>query len=112
MNYDWHVNLRPRSSTAVAFLPPATIEETAWDILLALHSDGRCELGLEKLARLVSVPEQALNAWLALLEEKRLITGVMNEVTREIRAVLTNAGRRLLDRYLSATNDLQGGSRH
>jgi DNA-binding MarR family transcriptional regulator len=112
MSYDWQVDLRPRSRAAAALLPPPMIEQTAWDILLALHSDERCELGLEKLARLASVPEQVLNRRLASLEERKLITGVKNEVTDELRAVLTRHGRALLDRYLSATNDLQNGANH
>jgi hypothetical protein len=109
MNHDWQSDLRQRSRTAATSLPPATVEETAWDILLALHSDDRCELTLEKLACVVSVGEQALNQRLVLLEERQLIAGVTNEVTQELRASLTQAGRDLLDRYLSVTTDLQCG---
>lgn len=112
MNYDWQMDLRPRCRTAAALLPPSTVEETAWDILLALHADQRCELSLDKLACMVSVPPRILNEWLATLEHRQLISGVSNEVTRELRAVLTGTGRALLDRYLSATNDLQVGVRY
>jgi DNA-binding MarR family transcriptional regulator len=112
MSYDWQMDLRPRSRTATTFLPPATVEETAWDILLALHSDDRCELPLGKLAQLASVSQPVLNTWLGLLEQRELVTGVVNEVTREVRAVLTPSGRTLLDRYLSSTNGLQVGVRH
>ena len=66
-----------------------------------------CELGLGKLASVVSVPRPVLNHWLALLEERQLITGVTHGVAQELRAVLTAAGRELLDRYLSVTSDLQ-----
>ena len=104
MNYDWNVDLRSRGHTAAATLPPVLIEETAWDILLALHSDEECKLSLDKLASLVSVPQQALNQWLGLLEQRQLITGA---IAQDLRAVLTSAGRELLDRYLSATSDLQ-----
>ena len=112
MTYAWQTNARTIAPTAAAFLPPATVEETAWDILLALHSDPRCELSLDKLARLVSAPEQVLNQWLSLLERRRLVAGAKHNVTQEVRAVLTLAGRELLNRYLSATSDLQVGAHH
>ena len=111
MNYDWKIDLRSRGRTAAASLPPPLIEETAWDILLALHSDADCELSLDKLASLVSVPQLVLNQWLALLEDRQLITGKKHGFARELRGVLTHAGRDLLDRYLSVTSDLQSGAR-
>lgn len=107
MNYDWKIDLRPRRRTAATLLPPALLEETAWDILLALHSDERCELSLDKLASIVSAPPPTLNHRLALLEERRLITGAKYGGAQEIRAMLTAAGRELLDRYLSAASGLQ-----
>ena len=112
MNYDWQMDLKPRSRTAAAFLPPPLVKETAWDILLALHSDYRSELSLDKLASIVSIRQPALNHWLGLLEERQLITGTMHGVARELRAQLTTAGRELLDRYLSVTADLQIGAHH
>ena len=112
MNYDWKMDLRPRSRTAATSLPPALVEETAWDILLALHSDERCELGLDKLGSVVSVPLPVLNQWLALLEQRQLISGAKHEFEQEMRAVLTPAGRELLDRYLSAASGLQVGAHH
>lgn len=96
--------------SAAAFLPPPTVEETAWDILLALHSDQRCELKLDKLARLASVSPSSLYRWLELLERRRLVAGSRLMVSRELCAVLTPAGRELLDRYLSAAADLQVGA--
>jgi DNA-binding HxlR family transcriptional regulator len=99
-----------RSRSAAAVTPPASVDETPWDILLALHKHGQCELSLEKLGRLISVPDQVLNQRLAELEERRLITGVKNEVTNELRALLTLKGRRLLDQYLSATIELHAGT--
>lgn len=112
MTYDWQTDLRPRRRTAAALLPPPTVEETAWDILLALHSDRECKISLAKLTAIASVPPQVLTEWLANLEDRQLISGVSNEVTREVRAALTGAGRALLDRYLSATNDLHVSGRH
>ena len=112
MNYEWKMDLRPRSRTAATLLPPALLEETAWDILLALHSDERCELSLDKLASIVSAPQPVLNHWLALLEQRQLITGARHGVAQEIQAVLTSVGRELLDRYLSVTSDLQIGAHH
>ena len=105
-------NVRIRGQAPTAILPPAMIEESAWDILLALHSDRRCDLGLAKLASLVSVTPSALNRWLATLEERRFITGATNGSTGELRAILTQSGRQLLDRYLSASSDLQVGTPH
>jgi len=108
MTYDWQMDLRPSKRTAATLLPPPTVDETAWDILLALHSDDRAS-SLDALGRRISVRRAVLNRWLALLEQRHLITGVINEITEELRAVLTPCGRQLLDRYLSATNGLQVG---
>jgi hypothetical protein len=101
--------LRP---SAAASLPPALVEETGWDILLALHSDRGCDLSLAKLASLVSASEMVMGRWLAALENRRLIAGVTDSVSGQVRALLTSAGRELLDRYLSATTDLQVSAHH
>ena len=112
MSYDWQTDVRPRKRTAATLLPPETVEESAWDILLALHADRRCELSLAKLGCMVSLPSLELNQWLAALEQRELITGARLGFGQELRAVLTTAGRELIDRYLSATTDLQVGNRH
>ena len=112
MYYDGHEDPRPRSSIAATFLPPATVNETAWDILLALHWDRSGELGLGRLARLVSVPQPVLERWLSVLEQRQLITVARHRYTIELRPALTRAGRALLNRYLSATSDLQVGACH
>jgi hypothetical protein len=112
MNRFWQTELRSRYRSTATFLPPASVEEAAWDILLALGSDDRCELKLEKLAGIVSLPETALIEWLAVLERRRLITGIQDEVTTEVRAALTPDARELLDRYFSATSDLQVSAHH
>jgi DNA-binding MarR family transcriptional regulator len=88
------------------------VEETGWDILLALYSDRRSELSLDKLASLASVSETVMGCWLAGLEQRRLIAGAKDSLTGELRAVLTDTGRELLDRYLSAASDLQVGAYH
>ena len=110
MNYDWKMDLRPRCRPAATLLPPALVEETAWDILLALHSDERCDLSLDKLASIVSAPLPVLTHWLALLEQRQLITGAKHGAAQELRAVMTPAGRELLNRYLSAVTSLQAGA--
>jgi DNA-binding MarR family transcriptional regulator len=112
MNCDSQKDLRPHSPTAAASLPPAMVEETGWDILLVLHSDPRCELSLGKLASLASVSATVMHRWLAGLEQRQLITGAKDSFTGELRAVLTSAGRELLDKYLSATSDLQVVTHH
>lgn len=112
MTYAWQMDVRSRSHQDAAILPPSTVNETAWDILLALYYEARCEVSLEKLAVMVSVPARKLHEWLAMLEERELISGVSNEVTNEVRAVLSSRGRTLLDRYLSATSDLRMVARH
>ena len=109
---DWQRDLEIRSSTAAAFLPPAMVEETGWDILLALHSHKRCELSLDKLAALVSVPPKAVNRWLNLLRDRRLVIAKRHDFTGELRAVLTESARQLVDCYLSATDGLQAGTHH
>ena len=108
MNYDWQMDLRPRRRNAATFLPPAAVDEAGWDILLALHADHACKLGVRKLASIVSAPGTVVTEWLMKLEERQLITGVTD--AGEVRALLTPAGRELLDRYLSATSDLQVGA--
>ena len=112
MNYDWQIDLRPPNRMAAAFLPPALVEETPWDILLALHSDEGGKLSLEKLASVISVPQPILNQWLALLEERQLITGAKHGVAQDLRAVMTPAGHELLDRYLCVTSNLQIDRHH
>jgi hypothetical protein len=110
MNGDWVKGFQMRSASAATFLPPAMVEETGWDILLALHSDPRRELCLERLTAVASVSEAVALHWLAGLEERHLITGAKDALTGELRAILTLGGRELLDRYLSATSDLQVGA--
>ncbi|MFL6775368.1 MAG: hypothetical protein ACJ8FN_03140 [Sphingomicrobium sp.] len=110
MMYDWQTSLRASDYYAVRILPPATVEETGWDILLALHSDRHCRLSLQKLATMVSVPDATIDRWLGALEERKLITGARHPSTDELLAVLTEMGRGLLDRYFSATKDLQVGA--
>ena len=109
MNSHIQKNLRMHGPGAAAILPPAIMEETPWDILLALHSDRHCRLSLAKLASLVSVAQPVLNRWLAGLEQRRLIAGATHRTTGELRATLTSAGRELLDRYLSSTSVLLDG---
>ena len=96
-----------RTPLAATFLPPAMLEETGWDILLALHSGPRVGLILEKLASLVSVHRIVVDQWLSWLEDRRLVGGARDQLTGELRAVLTPSGRELLDRYLSAAMALQ-----
>lgn len=112
MNYDWQMDLKPLSRTAAAFFPPALVQETAWDILLALHSDEGRNLSLDKLGAVVSVPKPLLNRWLGLLEQRHLVTGKELGIAQEVGALLTPAGRELLDRYLSLTRDLQMAAHH
>ena len=108
MTYDWQMEQRPRRLNAATLLPPATVDEAGWDILLALHSNRASHLGLRKLASIVSLTGATVREWLTKLEDRQLISGAA--VTGEARAFLTPAGRELLDRYLSATSDLQAGA--
>lgn len=110
MMYDWQTSLRASDYCAARILPPATVEETGWDILLALHSDRHWRLSLQKLASMVSVPHATIDRWLGVLEERKLITGARDPSTDELLAVLTEMGRGLLDRYFSATKGLQAGA--
>lgn len=112
MNREWQKDLEVRTPAAAATLPPAMVQETGWDILLALHSNGRRDLDLRRLASIVSVSQSTLHDWLSGLERRRLITGIADKLTGEVRASLTPAARDLLDRYLSATSDLQLGTHH
>jgi DNA-binding MarR family transcriptional regulator len=108
MIYDWQTSLRASDYYAARIVPPATVEETGWDILLALHHDSR--VNLLKLASIVSVPDEGMDRWLGALQERGLITGVRHPSTDELLAMLTNKGRELLDRYFSVTSDLQIGA--
>jgi DNA-binding MarR family transcriptional regulator len=110
MMYDWQASLRASDYYAARIVPPATVEETGWDILLALHSDRHSRLSLAMLASIVSVPPALADRWLAALEERALIAPARHPSTNELLAVLTAKGRELLDRYFSATNGLQVGA--
>ena len=99
-------------AAAAAVLPPPTIEETGWDILLALYSDPHRELSLEKLGSLVSVHRMIMGRWLSKLEDRHLVTGSKDKFTGELRAILTPDGRDLLARYLSAVSELEAGTQH
>ena len=112
MTYDWQTSLRASAYQAARIVPPATLEETGWDILLALHRDCHRELTLQRLASVASASEPVLLRWLASLEQRELITGAQHRSTGELLATLTPKGRDLLDRYLSATCDLQVGAHH
>ena len=111
MNREWQKEFEFRSPTAAAYLPPAMVEESGWDLLLALHFDEACELSLEKLASLISVPPKVMHRWLAELEHRNLIAAV-EQPGGELRAMLTRSGRQLLDNYLSAVSDLQPRAHH
>ncbi|HET6942502.1 MAG TPA: hypothetical protein VFH89_10100 [Sphingomicrobium sp.] len=112
MNCVWLKDLPSGIRTAATFLPPAMAGETGWDVLLALHSDQRRELTLEKLAALISVSKLVLTEWLAALEQRQLISTAKDGSTDNLLAVLTAQGRELLDRYLTATSVLQAGAHH
>ena len=112
MSCDWQKDLQIPRTSVVACLPPALVQETGWDILLALHTDGGCELSMAKLCALISVSHEVMARWLASLEERHLITGVTDGLTGQLRAVLSSAGRELLDRYLSVTRSLQVSAHH
>jgi DNA-binding MarR family transcriptional regulator len=112
MSCDWQKDLQIPRTSVVACLPPALVQETGWDILLALHSDAHCDLSLEKLCALISVSQEVMVRWLASLEERHLITGATDGLTGQLRAVLSKAGRELLDRYLSVTRSLQLNAHH
>lgn len=93
-------------------MPPTSMEEAVWDILLALHADEYCGLSLAQLSSIASVPMAVLESRLADLEERKLITGAEHRRTGELVATLTARGRDLLDCYLSATGDLHIGLHH
>src|SRR5262245_33105781 len=112
MNRETHRQFEISKPTSTSFLPPAMVEETGWDILLALHADRQAEISLERLAAIVSVPPSTMIAWLGGLEQRQLINGIEDKLTGEVRALLTDQGRDLLDRYLSATSKLQIGTHH
>jgi DNA-binding MarR family transcriptional regulator len=110
MSYDWQTSLRASDYEAARIVPPATLEEAGWDVLLALHRDRHCDLTLQKLASIVSLREAEMLRWLVSLEKGGLISGAKHRATGELVAMLTAKGRDLLDRYFSATNDLQVGA--
>lgn len=107
MIYDWQTSLRASDYEAARIVPPAAVDEQCWDILLALYRDRHFDLTLQKLASVVSVREAEILRWLASLEQHGLIAGVKHRVTGELLARLTAKGRALLERYFSATSDLQ-----
>lgn len=108
MTYARNAYLETLTRPATELVPPPSIDEAAWDILLALHRDRGCALSLKKLGFVASVSPETLHLWLARLEELELVRGVRNEVTRELRAMLTASGRAVLNQYFSATDELLG----
>jgi hypothetical protein len=112
MNRDWHRDLEFQKPPAAALLPPAMVEETGWDILLALRADRAFEISLDKLASLVSVPLETLTQWLVRLEGGRLVAGRKHGPRGQLHAVLTRDGRDLIDSYLSTTSGLQAATQH
>ena len=112
MIYDWQTSLRASDYEAAKIVPPATLDECGWDILLTLYTDRHCDLTLQKLASVVSVPDAVVNRWLVTLEQRELVAAAQHRSTGEFLAMLTAKGRELLDRYFSATRDLQVGTHH
>src|SRR5687767_12649106 len=102
MNQERQTVLHMSRPAAASCVPPVNVEEAAWDILLTLHADQDCRLGLDKVASMASESQPILKRWLASLERRQLVTGARHRDTGEVRAMLTRAGRSLLDRYLSA----------
>ena len=82
MTDGWQTDPRRRSSMAAMFLPPAAVEETAWDILLALHSDRGCELGVEQACTSGERAPPILERWLVVLEQRQLVTGTRHRFDR------------------------------
>ena len=112
MSRECQKNLKMVRTSAAALLPPALVDETGWDILLALHSERGGLVRLDKLTAVVSASRDVMSRRLSALEEQHLITGCKDTVSGAIRAELTDIGRELLDRYLSATNGLQVTAHH
>jgi hypothetical protein len=108
--YDRQTSPHASDFYAARIVPPASLEGIGWDILLALHSDRHPCLGIAPLASIISVCPAVANRWLGLLEHRELITGMRHPSSGELLAVLTDKGRALLDRYLSATCELQVGA--
>lgn len=97
------------ASSLFLSVPPTSVGEAAWDILLALHADQGRELSLAQLSAIASVPMGALESRLSDLEERQLVADAEHRRTGELAVTLTARGRDLLDCYLS-TSDLQVGA--
>lgn len=97
---------------AAATLPPAMIGETGWDILLALSAEEQSGRSFDKLAPLVSVSREVLEQWLDWLEDRQLVASGRYNLADQIGAVITRAGRELVENYLLATSSLQRSARH
>jgi DNA-binding MarR family transcriptional regulator len=106
MDREWNSDLRI-SNRAAATLPPAMIGETGWDILLVL-GEGRSGLTVVKMASMLSVPRAALARWLGWLEERALVASGRDRLTEQFGAVITPAGRELVDNHFLAASSLQG----
>jgi len=107
MNPHPQKDLHSLGLAAAASLPPATIDEIGWDILLALHSGRHGESSLEKLASFLSVRRDVMDHWLRWLEVRWLVAAKRDGISGEIRPVLTPHGREMVDSYLSAISALQ-----
>lgn len=91
---------------ALESVAPPTLTETGWDVLLALFGDEMGGLKLDRLAAVCSVAPLKLTAYLAELENRRLVTGRGDPSTNDVRAILTAHGRSVLRRYFAAASDL------
>ena len=111
MDRQWNSDLQIQSGAMVS-LPPAVIGETGWDVLLALSGDHGSGLNLDKLAPLVSVTRAALLEWLDWLGDRRLVASGRHKFSNELGAILTPAGRELVEHYMLATSGLTGPTRH
>lgn len=109
MNCPRQSDLAFGNSRVPGFAPPPSLTEAGWDILMALRSKSR-GLNPQKLRSMVSVSATVIGRWLSSLEDRRFITGVEDEITGEIRALLTPGGLELIDRYLSAVAEFQGAA--
>jgi DNA-binding MarR family transcriptional regulator len=103
------IEIDGRSRLQAETLPPATLSETTWDILLALHSELTGMMPLGRIARLVSVPLAALERSLRFLEHRNLVAGFMIPGSSELIAVLTPAGDAMVAQYASALQQAQLG---
>lgn len=84
-------------------MPPGLTGEPAWDILLALYSEGTEEITISSLCHGAAVPSGSALRWVGVLHAQGLVEKTLHQRDERIVFVsLTDAGRSVVEHCLKA----------